>query len=186
MSLRNVSGAIMKHIFLWSWHIQSHTSAAYMSPNSRFWHRNKNLILTAKWRKIYTPGICCANSKGPACLTNQSGNQKFTLLHALVIACRPGRYSRDTNHSSPWPQTIYAQFAHTTHFVTHMLFFGLQTAQTLKIHIIRDVTQCRCVNSSWHFKDTMILQNMGNYLRSDTNIPKERQKAIDHFLKESV
>ena len=105
-------------------------------------------------------------------LTNRSGNWEFILLYTLVIACRPGRYSRDTNHSSPWPLTIYAQYAHTTHFITYMLFFGVQTAQTLKIHVIRDVTICRCINSSWHFKDTTILQNIGNYIRSDSNIPK--------------
>jgi len=88
--------------------------------------------------------LLCQQQKS-CLLTNQSGNQEFVLLYALVITCRPGRYSRDTNHSSLWPQTIYAQFAHTTHFITYMLFFGVRTAQTLKIHVIRDVTLCRCI-----------------------------------------
>ena len=140
-----------------------------MSPNSNFWHWNKNLILIAK--NLHSQDLFCQQQR-TCLLTNQQGNQKFTLLYVLVIACRPGRYSTDKNHSSLWPQIIYTHFAHTTHFITYMLFFGLQTSPKnwrFMSSVMRQ-TLCRWVNSSWHFEDTTVLQNMVNYLRSDTNV----------------
>jgi hypothetical protein len=156
-----------------------------MSPNSRFWHWNKNLILTAKWRKIYIPSICCANNKGPACwpTSQETKNSHFHMRWSLHAGQADTAETRTTLLRCLRPSTHNLPIQHTS---SHIRCYLVCEQHKHWRFLSSGMWHCAGEQTVHDISKTMILRNMGNYLRSDTSIPKERQKATERFWKESV